>query len=79
MKTIRLSEVNVGDRLSDGCQSIYGRVVNVIVTSKRVTKSGRVMIDGTCDYERSDGTKVSGCCYRHSNGPLSPDAPTELF
>lgn len=71
MKTIRISELKVGDKFPDELKGQYGRYVDFEVSNIRVTKSGRYVIKIDRTYENENGIKSQRQFgMRYSNGAI---------
>lgn len=72
MRTIKISELKVGDKLPDCEPSKYGQYVDWEINSIRVTKGGRYVITTNRTYIGSDGVRHDRQFnMRYSNGALS--------
>ena len=71
MKTIKISELKVNDKLRNTEPSQYGQYINRSINSIRITKNGRFVITVNETYVSNSGVKKIITADRYSNGALS--------
>lgn len=81
MKTVKLSEVKVGDRLADSTPNKYGQTREIMVEKIETTKGGRIWLWVSYVYYGNDGEVIPKAANKlnFSNGALSPNSPVNLY
>jgi hypothetical protein len=73
MKTIKISELKVSDKLPNTEPSQYGQYINRSINSIRITKNGRFVITVNETYVYNGVEKII-IADRYSNGALSGES-----